>query len=186
MHSDTLSASISVCVLNGSIGYVVAARVSAWPFNARLGNSLPSLSSSVNASAAAGKKSCNNELQRTSHLWEAGEWNGPIQYATCVPCVVGSNERGRGDSRSPSHSSGALIGSYRASYASQATREKRVRETIQYATCVPCVACSKERERGDPRSPSHSSGALIGRYHAMQEVPPREKRVREPTQYRAS
>ena len=135
MHSDTLSASISVCVLNGSIGYVVAARVSAWPFNARLGNSLPSLSSSVNASAAAGKKSCNNELQRTSHL--------------------------------------------------QATCEKRVRETIQYATCVPCVACSKERERGDPRSPSHSSGALIGRYHAMQEMPPREKRVREPTQCRA-
>jgi len=83
MHSDTLSASISVCVLNGSIGSVVAARVSAWPFNARLGNSLPSLSSSVNASAAAGEKSCNNELRRTSHLWEAGEWNGPIQYATC-------------------------------------------------------------------------------------------------------
>ena len=151
MHSDTLSASISVCVLNGSIGYVVAARVSAWPFNARLGNSLPSLSSSVNASAAAGKKSCNNELQRTSHLWEAGEWNGPIQYATCVPCVVGSNERGRGDSRSPSHSSGALIGSYRARYASQATREKRVHETIQYATMYALSYARTSGGRGNPR-----------------------------------
>jgi hypothetical protein len=36
-------------------------------------------------------------------------------------------------SSSPSRSSGALIGSCRASYARQATRENRVRETIQYA-----------------------------------------------------
>ena len=143
MHSDTLSASISVCVLNGSIGYVVAARVSAWPFNARLGNSLPSLSSSVNASAAAGKKSCNNELQRTSHLWEPGEWNGPIQYATCVPCVVGSNERGRGDSRSPSHSSGALIGSYRASYPKPLVRRECVKRSNMEHACLEL--CSNER-----------------------------------------
>ena len=74
-----------------------------------------------------------------------------MQYAMCVPCVVGSNERGGGDSRSPSHSSGALIGSCRESYARQATREKRLRETIQYPACMHCVACSNERERGDPR-----------------------------------
>ena len=75
-------------------------------------------------------------------------------------------------SSSPSRSSGALIGSCRASSVRHATRDKkRVRETIQYATCVPCIACSNERERGHPRSPSHSSGALIGSYRVMLDMP---------------
>jgi hypothetical protein len=95
-----------------------------------------------------------------------------IQYATCVPCVACSNERERGHPRSPSHKSGALIGSCRASSVRHATRDKkRVRETFQYATCVPCIACSNERDRGHPRSPSHSSGALIGSYRVMLDMP---------------
>jgi hypothetical protein len=99
------------------------------------------LDSDGNAPAATGKKDFNNELRWTSHLREAGAWNGPRQYAMCVPCVAGSN---RGDSRSPLHSSGVLITRCRESYARQATREKRVRETIQHATCVPCVMLERE------------------------------------------
>jgi hypothetical protein len=90
-----------------------------------------------------------------------------IQHACIALHARTSGSAATHVSSSPSHSSGALIGSRRASYARQATRENRVRETIQYATCVHCVACSNERERGDPCYPSHSSGALIDSYRAM-------------------
>ena len=59
--------------------------------------------------------------------------------AICVPCVAGSATH-----VSLCTVSGVLITSCRESYARQATREKRVRETIQYATCVPCVMLERE------------------------------------------
>ena len=75
----------------------------------------------------------NEELQQRAvmdkPLVGSGGVNDPIKYAVCVPCVAGSN---RGDSRSPLHSSGVLITRCRESYARQATREKRVRETNHY------------------------------------------------------
>ena len=54
--------------------------------------------------------------------------------AICVPCVAGSATH-----VSLCTVSGVLITSCRERYARQATREKRVRETIHYAACVPCV-----------------------------------------------
>ena len=58
-----------------------------------------------------------------------------------------------------------------------------MRETIQYATCVPCVACSKERERGDRRSPSHKlkrTDRQISRYAG--DAPTREESARTTNQ----
>ena len=110
----------------------------------------------------------------------------PIHYCNmCNMCLAlhARTSGGRGDPRSPSHSADALIPSCRASYTRQGTREKRVRETSHYCN-MPCVACSNEPRRGDPRSPSHSSGALIGsRRASCARQATRVNRVRETIQY---
>ena len=105
--------------------------------------------------------------------------------ATCATCALlhARTSGGRGDPRSPSHSADALIPSCRESYTRQGTREKRVRETSHYCN-MPCVACSNEPRRGDPCSPSHSSGALIGsRRASYARQATRVNRVRETIQY---
>ena len=146
MHSDTLSVSISACVLNGSLGTVVAARSSAFSREARYLLAFAfKLSECLSRSSDALIGSC-----RASHARQATREKrvrDPIHYCNMCLALHARTSEGRGDPRSPSHTADALIGSCRASYARQASREKRVRETIHYCN-MPCIACSNERGMG--------------------------------------
>ena len=116
-------------------------------------------------SIATGKKDCNNELYGQATCGR--RVRGTVQCKMRCACLA-SQARTAATHVSLCTVSGVLITCCRQSYVTQATREKRVRETIQFATCVPCV---NARTRGVSAchissSPSHSSGALIGNRRA--------------------
>ena len=91
------------------------------------------LDSDGNAPAATGKKDCNNELYGQATCGR--RVGGTVQCNMRCACHA-SQARTETTHVSLCTVSGVLITSCRQSYVRQATREKRVRETIQYATCV--------------------------------------------------
>ena len=99
------------------------------------------LDSDGNAPAATGKKDCNNELYGQATCGR--RVGGTVQCNMRCACHA-SQARTETTHVSLCTVSGVLITSCRQSYVRQATREKRVRETIQYATCVPCVMLERE------------------------------------------
>ena len=182
MRSHTSFISISVFALKTSVVQVVAARSSAFSREARY---LLAFAFKLSECLSRDEK---EELHRGSSCVGQATCGkrvrGRVQCNLQHPCL---ELRRRGDPRSPSHSAGAPIGSWRASHARQATREKRVREPIHYCNmCNMCLALHARTSegRGDPRSPSHTADALIGSCRASYaRQATREQRVRETIHY---
>jgi hypothetical protein len=142
MRSHTPFISISVFALKTSVVQVVAARGSASSREARY---LLAFAFKLSEYLSRDEK---EELHRGAicdgQATCGKRVRGRVQCNLQHPCL---ELRRRGDPRSPSCRSDALIGSCRASHARHATREKRVREPIHYCNmCNMClIACSNER-----------------------------------------
>ena len=178
MRSHTSFISISVA-LKTSVVQVVAARSSAFSREARY---LLAFAFKLSEYLSRDEK---EELHRGAicdgQATCGKRVRGRVQCNLQHPCL---ELRRRGDPRSPSRRSDALIGSCRASHARQATREKRVRDPIHYCNMCLALHARTSEGRGDPRSPSHTADALIGSCRASYaRQASREKRVRETIHY---